>query len=84
MTTRAYNQLYLEDAMQIESGNPRLKAIRKRQHITQRELSVLSGVTLRMIHGYEQGDQDIRKAEAQTVLALSRVLGCTPEVLCEG
>ena len=84
MTTRAYNQLYLEDAMQIESGNLRLKAIRIWQHITQRELAGLSGVTLRMIQAYEQRDQDIRKAEVQSVLALSRVLGCTPEVLCEG
>jgi len=35
-----------------------------------------------MIQAYEQGDQDILKAEAQTVFALSRVLGCAPEVIC--
>lgn len=60
-----------------------LKVIRKRQHITQRELAGMSGVTLRMIQAYEQGDQDIRKAEAQTVFALSHALGCVPEILCE-
>ena len=69
---------------QLDTRQNRLKAIRKRQHITQRELAGLSGVTLRMIQAYEQRDQDIRKAEVQSVLALSRVLGCTPEVLCEG
>ena len=60
-----------------------LKAIRKQQKFTQKQLAELSGVSLRMIQAYEQGDQDIRKAEAQTVFALSRVLGCTPETLCQ-
>ena len=65
-----------------ERGNI-LKTIRKQQHLTQKELAELSGVSLRMIQAYEQGDQDIRKAEVQTVFALSRVLGCNPETLCQ-
>lgn len=60
-----------------------LKTIRKQQRLTQRDLAERAGVSLRMIQAYEQEDQDIRKAEAQTVLALSRVLGCTPETLCQ-
>ena len=60
-----------------------LKTIRKQLRLTQRELAYLSGVSLRMIQAYEQEDQDIRKAEAQTVFALSRVLGCDPEMLCQ-
>ncbi len=52
------------------------KTIRKQSHFTQKELAELSGVTLRMIQAYEQGDQDIMKAKAQTVFALARVLGC--------
>ena len=59
-----------------------MKAIRKQSRLTQKELADLSGVTLRMIQAYEQGDQDINKAETRTVFALSRVLGCAPEVLC--
>ena len=59
-----------------------LKTIRKQSRFTQKELAELSGVTLRMIQAYEQGDQDIMKAEAGTVFALSRVLGCAPEVIC--
>ena len=58
-----------------------LKTIRKQQRITQKQLSEISGVSLRMIQAYEQGDQNIRKAEVQTVFALSRVLGCTLETL---
>lgn len=59
-----------------------LKTIRKQSHLTQKELAELSGVTLRMIQAYEQGDQDIMKAEVRTVFALARMLGCTPEVIC--
>lgn len=59
-----------------------LKTIRKQSHFTQKELAEMSGVTLRMIQAYEQGDQDITKAEARTVFALARVLGCGAEVIC--
>jgi DNA-binding transcriptional regulator YiaG len=66
----------------LDTRKNRLKTIRKQSRFTQKELADLSGVTLRMIQAYEQGDQDILKAEAQTVFALSRVLGCAPEVIC--
>lgn len=58
-----------------------LKTLRKQLHLTQSKLAELSGVSLRMIQAYEQGDQDIKKAEAQTVFALSKVLGCKAEVI---
>lgn len=71
----------------IEQGlqhrkNP-LKTIRKQSRLTQKKLADLSGVSLRMIQAYEQGDQDINKAEVRSVLALSRVLGCRPEVIIQ-
>ena len=56
-----------------------LKTIRKQAKLTQQRLAEISGVTLRMIQAYEQGDQDISKAEAQTVFALAKALGCSPE-----
>jgi DNA-binding transcriptional regulator YiaG len=59
-----------------------LKTLRKQSHLTQKGLAELSGVSLRMIQAYEQGDQNILKAEAQTIFALSRVLGCAPEAIC--
>ena len=59
-----------------------LKNIRKQSHFTQKELAELSWVTLRMIQAYEQGDQDIMKAEARTVFALAKVLGYAAEVIC--
>ncbi len=66
----------------VQGRKTPLKVIRKQSNLSQKELSDLSGVSLRMIQAYEQGDQDILKAEAQTVFALSRTLGCRPEAIC--
>ena len=67
---------------QLSTRRNMLKTIRKQSRFTQKQLAELTGVALRMIQAYEQGDQDIRKAEARSVLALSKVLGCAPEVIC--
>lgn len=58
-----------------------LKMQRKAAGFTQRELAERSGVSLRMIRAYEQGAQDLQKAEAITLLNLSSVLGCSPKIL---
>ena len=58
-----------------------LKSLRKNAGFTQQELAERSGVSLRMIRAYEQGAQDLGKAEARTLLNLATVLGCSPEVL---
>lgn len=39
-------------------------------------------VILHMIQAYEQGDQNIMKADARTVFALAKVLECASEVIC--
>lgn len=59
-----------------------LKTIRKQSRYTQKELAELTGVSLRMIRAYEQGSQDIRKAETQSVFDLARAFGCKPEEIC--
>lgn len=47
------------------------------------KLSEKSGVTLRMIQQYENRSKDINRAAAETLSALSRVLGCNVEDLLE-
>lgn len=54
---------------------------RKRFGYTQEQLAEKSGVTLRMIRAYEQGTQDIARAEAATVIRLAKELCCTPDCL---
>ena len=67
----------------LHKGNP-LKAIRKATGLSQEALATLSGVSLRMIRAYEQGTQDLSRAESQTLLRLSHTLHCSPERLLEG
>lgn len=60
-----------------------LKRFRKYCDYTQKELSAQSGVALRMIQLYEQGQNDLHKASAATVAALAGALKCKPAELLE-
>ena len=60
-----------------------LKRIRTAYGCTQAELAKRCGVSLRSIQMYEQRNKDINKASAETLLRLSKVLGCTMEDLME-
>ena len=60
-----------------------LKKIREAAGLTQNALAEASGVSLRMIQLYEQGQRDIMKAEAGTVLKLAKVLKTTMEKVIE-
>lgn len=53
-----------------------LKRLRKAANLTQKELAEKSRVSLRMIKAYEQGEQDIKKAEVETVIKLADALNC--------
>lgn len=64
-----------------EFGKSALKRFRRYAELTQKQLSEKSGVSLRMIQLYEQGQNDISKAGADVVIALSKVLCCRPEQL---
>lgn len=59
----------------------RLKRLRKYYGLTQKALSEASGVTLRMIQLYEQGQNDLSKAQAHVVKKLALVLNCKMEDL---
>jgi DNA-binding transcriptional regulator YiaG len=59
----------------------RLKRLRMYYGYTQKVLSEKSGVTLRMIQLYEQGQNDLAKAQAQVVRALAQTLNCKMEDL---
>ncbi|MBP3620223.1 MAG: helix-turn-helix transcriptional regulator [Lachnospiraceae bacterium] len=69
--------------IEYQQSNPgeRLKRMRAYWNYTQKELSEKSGVSLRMIQLYEQGQNDLSKAQAGVVLALSQALDCKVEDL---
>ena len=59
-----------------------LKSLRLRRGLSQTQLALVSGVTLRSIRAYEQGDLDISKAQYDTLCALAHSLQCSvPELM---
>lgn len=62
------------------SENP-IKRYRKLRNLSQKQLSDLSGVKLRSIQSYEQGNNEIAKASGETIYALAKTLDCTIEDL---
>lgn len=68
---------------QAAKPDTNLKIQRKKAGLSQRELAERSGIPLRTIQQYEQGQKRINKAAAESVIALARVLLCEPEELLE-
>ena len=60
-----------------------LKRFRTGYGCSQAELAEMSGVGLRSIQMYEQRNKDINKASAESLLRISKVLGCRIEDLIE-
>ncbi len=60
-----------------------LQSIRKKRGLSQSELARDANVSVRMIQNYEQGTNDINKAEGMTLYKISKVLHCLMEDLLE-
>ena len=52
----------------------KLKEKRMQRKLSQSQLAKASGVSLRMLQKYEQGDRDLNKAQAETVYKLTNGL----------
>lgn len=61
----------------------KLKQFREKAAMSQLQLSIESGINVRMIQHYEQGVKDMNKANAITIYKLSKALGCNMEDLIE-
>lgn len=60
-----------------------LQKYRKAAGMTQRELAVASGVSLRTLQDYEQGRKPIGQSAALTVHRIAKALGVTVENLIQ-
>lgn len=58
-----------------------LKRLRQKRKLTQEQLAALSGVNVRSIRSYEQGTNDLSKAQGETLMMLAKALSCTVENL---
>lgn len=65
------------------SINSKLKQIRESCNLSQSQLATLSGVNIRNIQLYEQGVNDINKAQGITLCKLAKILHCNVEDLLE-
>lgn len=61
----------------------KLKEKRMQRKLSQSQLAKASGVSLRMLQKYEQGDRDLNKAQAETVYKLAKALNCKMEELID-
>ena len=73
----------VDNLMKAPAGETKLRKTREAKGLSQSELANLSGVNLRSIQMYEQRNNDIDKAQGQTLYKLSAVLGCNIEDLLE-
>lgn len=60
-----------------------LKNLRIEKNISRPELAERTGIKLRVLEAYEQGNRDIDGAKIETLLNLSLVLGCNISDLIE-
>ncbi|MDR0831884.1 MAG: helix-turn-helix transcriptional regulator [Bacillales bacterium] len=61
----------------------KLQTFRKSKGLSQAQLALLSGVSLRSIQMYEQRFKDINKASGDTLRALAKILLCSIEEIFE-
>lgn len=74
----AVSELYTERKSQTN-----LKRRRLAVGLSQSQLAGLTGIPVRTIQQYEQGQKDINKARAEYLISLSRALYCDPRLLLE-
>lgn len=72
-----------DEIVNKKNSETRLKRIRSAYGCSQSRLAKMSGVGLRSIQMYEQRKKNINHAEAESVLRLSRALGCEMEDILE-
>lgn len=73
----------LDEKIRAAYPETNLKRIRTAYGCSQRELSEMSGVSLRSIQMYEQRNKDINRAQSDSLYRLAKALGCTMEDLLE-
>ena len=78
-----FSKALIEQRLASSHQDTRLKQMRLRNGLSQRELSEASKVPLRTIQQYEQRQKNINKAGAEYVIDLASALNCDPGMLLE-
>ena len=75
---------FIDAVLEIQSlkhTESKLRRLRKYAAFSRSQLAERSGVPVRTIQQYEQGQKDIKKASFAAILNLSRALSCSPNAL---
>lgn len=70
-------------AARLRKRPTNLELFRRREGLSQRQLSVRTGVSLRSIQLYEQRQNDLYKAQYNTLSALAKIFHCTSDDLMD-
>lgn len=73
----------LSELYKSRKNKSNLKSLRERISLSQSALAEKSGIPVRTIQQYEQGQKNINKCSAEYIISLSRVLCCKPNDLLE-
>ncbi len=73
----------MNEIYHVANPETKLKKIRQRAGLSQRELAEQSGVPLRTLQQYEQRQKSINKAQAEYLMMLANALKCKVEDLIE-
>lgn len=71
----------VDERIQNQRRESQLKRLRSYANLSQSMLAEKSGVPLRQIQLFEQGQRDIHKTQGQTLMQLARALNCKMEDL---
>ncbi|MBQ2479887.1 MAG: helix-turn-helix transcriptional regulator [Treponema sp.] len=73
----------MKELYNSRKGESNLKKYRLKASLSQSQLAEISGVPVRTIQQYEQRAKNINAAKAESVIALSKALSCSVEMLME-
>lgn len=66
----------MEIKVKINYRGTKLQAMRKERQLSQAQLAEVTGISVRMIQNYEQGEKDLNGAKLETLLRLCLALRC--------
>ena len=66
----------MEISVKINYRGTKLQALRKKRQFSQSQLAEVTGISVRMIQKYEQGEKDLNCAKLETILRICVALDC--------
>ncbi len=66
----------MEISVKINYRGTKMQTLRKKRQLSQSQLAEATGISVRMIQKYEQGEKDLNCAKLETILRICAALNC--------